>query len=1067
MTEVTRRPIIDFSKIKELTLDMHINGKISFCSFTENETLYIITDSFYFYFKEKDKKVKEFMIIPSLPKETERYQTEEMKSLLWSDKYDFHTLIHHEKRVYYFNPTYRELKEIDLVNTNIQKGKYLEPYAMTFCENPDGKLHREKAEIIFSDYYSDIYLLNIDINSMKIQTNLLYQIRNNFSPEDNLGFNDFDLFNLEKNEIITDIKIINIENNDKNKDKDKDKEKNSKEIIAVTKNTIFKFKGNGTCKEIFEEYSKNKDDFIKVYKKLGSNEEKEFENSKIDLIKSYSPNSLKKDELNLSLGWMSSKGYVLQDLYSKNNNLCIFPYIRFNIDGKQDIKALPIAACQSKLHIFILFQNCFIVYNKLNKNIVHFEYLLTKYINMYYIESLDRLVLFTDKNIFYIHIEKENKYIWENYIEIENYDLALKYLPREEKALIPKLHKLNAEKLFKEEKYDEACKEYILSDEIFENVCVKFLSKNQNIPLLNYLNEMKKTFSDKKYYMKKYLINTWMAEILIEIENQKMDDELRLKYNTSNLNLKSFMEEIKKNHEEKYIDKNIYYNYLLIYQKKKEFMDYAVTKGDYELVIQNLLNHLNFDEVLNKINKFISSDILPETMNKLIKILFEYSNYFMKESPNKTISLFEKEAISEENQNEIIKVIIDSDIKTEVKNGNYEIILNYIRKLIKKNMTKNDQNKKDKISDSSINNLHNLYILILSLSEKPEHKKEVIEYLKGPLYTNSQKNSYLNIIMHNKDIYIDLNFAQKILKNNYSALALVYCLMGRYNESILMALEHNEKDIAIFIAQNIKNEKIKKDIWLRIFKYFKTNNFADAKHILESSCGVLKIEDILPFMMDDVKLEELKTDLQACINFYEKGVTQLKQEINDYNQSTEIIKKEIFKIQKQSTFVNYTKIKCEKCQKDILGTKFFLFPCGHIFDTKCLIKILDDYDQKNIGDKIFKEKINKINKLREKITNLVQKKRKLNEQKAQNNNNMNNSTFIPFMNNITAKAIFNLINTEKKEEFSNEDEKLLNQYQDNLYKLLKEECVLCGKEMINSTQVKLGEDDNQKWNDLV
>ena len=96
------------------------------------------------------------------------------------------------------------------------------------------------------------------------------------------------------------------------------------------------------------------------------------------------------------------------------------------------------------------------------------------------------------------------------------------------------------------------------------------------------------------------------------------------------------------------------------------------------------MNHLNFDEVLNKINKFISSDILPETMNKLIKILFEYSNYFMKESPNKTISLFEKEVISEENQNEIIKVIIDSDIKTEVKNGNYEIILNYIRKLIKK-----------------------------------------------------------------------------------------------------------------------------------------------------------------------------------------------------------------------------------------------------------------------------------------------------------------------------------------------------------------------------------------------
>ena len=199
-------------------------------------------------------------------------------------------------------------------------------------------------------------------------------------------------------------------------------------------------------------------------------------------------------------------------------------------------------------------------------------------------------------------------------------------------------------------------------------------------------------------------------------------------------------------------------------------------------------------------------------------------------------------------------------------------------------ITNNKDNKiKNSLSKSAISNLHNLYILILSLSEKPEHKKEVIEYLKGPLYTIPQKNTYLNITLYNKEIYIDLNFAQKILKNNFCALALVYCLMKRYNESILIALEHNEKDIAIFIAQNIKDEKIKKDIWLRIFKYFKTNNFADAKNILESSRGVLKIEDILPFMMDDVKLEELKTDLQACINVYENGVTKLKQEINEYN----------------------------------------------------------------------------------------------------------------------------------------------------------------------------------------
>ena len=654
-----------------------------------------------------------------------------------------------------------------------------------------------------------------------------------------------------------------------------------------------------------------------------------------------------------------------------------------------------------------------------------------------------------------LNLDNEDKYIWENYVEIGKYDLAIKSLSKEEQYLKPKLHRLNAEKLFKEGNYDKAAIEYNSSDEIFESVCVKFIMANQFNALLKYLNLVKNTKlsnynkkDDTKNYLSKYLIYTWIAELLVEQENNN---------NNKDLNLKEFIEETKHNHTDKYIDKMTYYFLLLNYGKKKEFLDYAMLKGDYELILQNLINHLNYDEVLNNLEKFMSSDIDERIMKKLIKIIFEYSNYFMKESPTKTINLLEKEFISETNQDDIVKIIIDSNIKQEIKKGNYDTILNYIRKLIKKNVMNNLHNDNKKVvSPSTINNLHNLYILFLSLSDKPEHKKEVIEYLKGPMYTITPKNNYLNVTLSNKEIHIDLNFAQKILQNNYSALALIYCLMGRYNESILIALEHNEKDIAIFIAQNIKDDKIKKDIWLRIFKYFKTNNFADAKNILESSMGILKIEDILPFMMDNVKLEELKTDLQACINFYEEGVQQLKQEINDYNQSTEIIKKDIYKIQKKSTYINYNQIKCEKCQKDIIGAKFFLFPCGHIFDTFCLIKILIDYDEQNIGDEYFRIKVNNIKTLREKIRLLQEKRKKIiNEQKLQNSN----------IN--TFKVFFNFINKEQREEFSKEEEIQLKEYSDNLYRLLKEECVLCGKEMINSTQVKLGEDEDRKWNDLV
>ena len=117
---------------------------------------------------------------------------------------------------------------------------------------------------------------------------------------------------------------------------------------------------------------------------------------------------------------------------------------------------------------------------------------------------------------------------------------------------------------------------------------------------------------------------------------------------------------------------------------------------------------------------------------------------------------------------------------------------------------------------------------------------------------------------------------------------------------------------------------------------------------------------------------------------------------------------------------------------------------------------MDDYDQKNIGDDLFKQKIKKIKNFRDKIKLLEEKKKKIMDEKKNQNNNL-----------INFKVFFNFINTEKKEEFSNEEQTQLNQFQDNLYKLLKEECALCGKEMINSTQIKLGEDDNHKWDDLV
>ena len=246
MKETKRTPLIDLNKIKSLSEGIKIDGNILLSSFSENKSLYIISD-IYFYFKEEGKILKDFMLIPAISKDDNKYQTTENKSHIWYDQYSYHTIIYHNKRAFYFNPSFSDNpKEIDIIDKSKENGKYLELYSVYFCENENKELNKTKFEIIFSDYYSNIYSLNININigEMDIKPVLLYRFRKIYNIEEDFGFNDLDIFNLEDNEIITDIKILS---NELTKEK---------EIIAVTKNTIFKFEGKGTYKEVFEKYSR-------------------------------------------------------------------------------------------------------------------------------------------------------------------------------------------------------------------------------------------------------------------------------------------------------------------------------------------------------------------------------------------------------------------------------------------------------------------------------------------------------------------------------------------------------------------------------------------------------------------------------------------------------------------------------------------------------------------------------------------------------------------------------------------------------------------------------------------
>lgn len=219
------------------------------------------------------------------------------------------------------------------------------------------------------------------------------------------------------------------------------------------------------------------------------------------------------------------------------------------------------------------------------------------------------------------------------------------------------------------------------------------------------------------------------------------------------------------------------------------------------------------------------------------------------------------------------------------------------------------------------------------------------------------------------------------------------------------------------------------------------------------------------------------------MDVYEEGISHLKKKIITYNKSNNNIQEDIYFINKRKIDLEHIKIKCHVCQNNFNENKFFLFPCGHIFDAECLVKILNEYDTNGIGGENLKGKVKAIKSLTDKIMKMQRKKSfhkrdiiigELTKFGKKTRKTM--KRFLTFVK-IDPKKDNEKGNEKIKEkvtiledetDLTKEEELQLKELTNGLYNFLKEECVLCGQEMINSTQIKFSkEDENIKWGKLV
>ena len=346
----------------------------------------------------------------------------------------------------------------------------------------------------------------------------------------------------------------------------------------------------------------------------------------------------------------------------------------------------------------------------------------------------------------------------------------------------------------------------------------------------------------------------------------------------------------------------------------------------------------------------------------------------------------------------------------------YAKVISYLQKLVR------DENIKEK-------NIHNLYIFYLSKTENTQ--QELIEYLKQPLIRLKHEDSNV------QKVFFELEYAKRLFTNNFEALSLVLALMGKHSEAVKLALDKGFLDTAKYIASNVDDYKLKKKLWLQIFESDKSNDFNTTLNIMKES-QILKIEDVLPCIMDNIKIEEFKTQISDCINVYEKSIKNLKEDIENYNDTAELIKNDIYNIKKKSMEVQFRQCNCEICSKSIKDENVYLYPCGHMFDENCIIDMLDEYS--NYID-VVKEKMAKIRDLRKGIEELEKKKNDIDKEEKGDKVDLKILNFLSFT-------------SSEKKTISSDELIKLDEMKKILSDILNEECVLCGDYMVESTQNK-------------
>lgn len=664
-------------------------------------------------------------------------------------------------------------------------------------------------------------------------------------------------------------------------------------ILATTPDRIYQFVGNVSNSEerpllqqIFNVYLTKPEFFHEIPSKL-----------KFSKLQFFYPAP---HAVPTTFAWLVEPGILYGQLDTNGEDDTLLVNTQLLSYPSQPSSQPPISFVLTEFHALLLYTDHVAGISILNQALVFEDYYSEVYGKLVSITKdpiKGTIWVFAERAVFRYKVTKEDRNVWQIYMEKGDFELAKKYC-KDNPAYIDQVLVRQAEVHFQMGDYEQSALYYAETQSSFEEIALKFLQVWQIQALKTFLKKKLERLkpSDKTQIT---MIVIWVIELFL---NQL--DTLRNEGKEHSPEYQSLQQELDKFLSLPQVTECVHKNKDTVYEliashgDKHNLIRFTIANKDYERVIRHHINKGDFHKAL---------EVLRNQNQK--ELYYTFAPVLIQAIPKLTV-----QALIEQGHSLDPAKLLPALVSYQTEDGQANEVIRYLEYCV-----------------SSLNcqeqAVHN-YLLSLYAQHKPPEK--LMRYLA----VQGQEASMVNY---------DVHYALRLCRERGLTEACVQlsALLGLWESAVDLALT-----VSVDLAKQTASlpqadDELTKKLWLKIAQHVvsEKNDIQQAMEFLQQ-CELIKIEDILPFFSDFVTIDHFKDAICTSLQEYNQHIQDLKEEMEDATKSAEIIRTEIQAFRNRYTVVRPTDV-CSICNIQLLLRPFYVFPCQHRFHSDCLITELN------------------------------------------------------------------------------------------------------------------------------